>query len=176
MVCELCGNHEATVHLTQAVNDEVREVHLCSTCAAKSGLNIQSSMALADILLGVGVPKSSDSRTVGDKSCQRCQMRFADFKKTSRLGCPECYEAFAAELETLLDSMHRSRQHVGKVPSRVPARQGRPASPMVALKQALDAAIGAEDYEEAARLRDRIRRESEPGIGNSENAVNGEVS
>jgi protein arginine kinase activator len=163
MVCELCGDHEATVHLTQAVNDQVREVHLCPACAAKSGLNIQNSMALADILLGVGAQKASDTRAVGDKSCQRCQMRFADFKKTSRLGCPACYDAFAAELETLLDSMHRSRQHAGKVPSRAAARPGRPAPPVAALKQALDAAIGAEDYEEAARLRDRIRRESEPG-------------
>ncbi len=90
-------------------------------------------------------------------------MRFADFRKTSRLGCPECYEAFSAELDSLLEGMHRSRQHAGKVPSRAVIRPSSVAAQMIALKQALDAAIGAEDYEEAARLRDRIRQESEAG-------------
>ena len=164
MMCEVCGDNEATVHLTQVVNDQGREIHLCQKCASKSGLNIQNSMALADILLGVGSKKSGDDSPTPDRSCRRCQMRLADFKKTSRLGCPECYDAFSADLETLLENMHRTRRHLGKVPSRVPARQAAPAADRVeALKHALDEAISAEDYEQAARLRDRIRKETALG-------------
>lgn len=173
MMCELCGDNEASVHLTQAVNDQVRDMHLCQECAAKSGLNIQGSMALADVLLGVGLPKASDTRQASDRACARCQMRLADFKKTTRLGCPECYDAFATELETLIDSMHRSHQHAGKIPSRVPARRAaRLATSVAALKQALDAAVAAEDFEEAAKLRDRIRRKSEHDLADADDAEN----
>lgn len=164
MMCEICGDNEATVHLTQVVNDQGREIHLCQSCASKNGLNIQNSMALADILLGVGAKKDNSDRPTPDRSCRRCQMRLADFKKTSRLGCPECYYAFASDLETLLESMHRTRRHVGKVPSRAPARQDTTATDRIeALKQALDEAVSAEDYEKAACLRDRIRKEIESG-------------
>ena len=154
MICEICKEREATVHLTQVVDGSIKKLHLCEDCASKSGFGSQGPLSITDILLGMGVEKEPASTAV-ERSCPRCHMRRTDFKKTGRFGCPSCYEAFAEELPPLLKAMHRSEQHVGKVPA-----AERPlveaSTELTALQQALDTAIGAENYEEAAKLRDRI--------------------
>lgn len=153
MLCESCNEREATVHLTQVVDGSVKKVHLCEDCAAKSGLDIQGPISINDILLGMGA--AVGGAAADDRSCSRCHMRRADFKKTGRLGCPGCYETFEADLEPLIRAMHRSEQHIGKVPEREGALVKMGAELAVLQKQ-LDQAVAAENYEEAARLRDRI--------------------
>jgi protein arginine kinase activator len=86
-------------------------------------------------------------------------MRIADFKKTSRLGCQACYETFADELKPLLEAMHKGNQHVGKVPAHKEAQGAAKAGllpSLAGLRQKLEAAIAAEQYEAAASLRDQI--------------------
>jgi protein arginine kinase activator len=84
-------------------------------------------------------------------------MTRADFKKNGRLGCPDCYAAFAEELASLLKAVHRSEQHTGKIP----AREGdwvRLDARVVALQKELDQAVASEQYEKAAELRDEIHQ------------------
>ena len=154
MLCECCQEHEATIHLTQVVNGQSKELHLCEECAEQSGLNLQGVMALPEVLFGMGGPAApADGQ---DKSCPHCHFRRNDFKKTARLGCPRCYETFAEELTPMLTAMHKGPQHVGKVPSK--ARAGmEAATQLAALHKQLAEAVQAEKYEEAARLRDLIR-------------------
>lgn len=149
MLCESCHKKEATVHLTQVINDTVKKVHLCEECAAKSGVDLQSPVALADLLLGL-------NRVADDASCPKCNMRQSDFKKTGRLGCPACYEAFRESLMPLLKSMHRGTQHAGKVPKLRVTAAG-VCEDLEALERQLQQAIAEEKYEWAAQLRDRIR-------------------
>lgn len=157
MMCEMCGKNQASTFLTLVVNDKVKKMHLCPACASESGLDGSHPISITDVLLGLGGKKETSGAT-SHKTCPRCHMRIADFKKTSRLGCQDCYEAFAVELDPLLDAMHKGKQHVGKTPAHVPA----PAlMNLAALKKSLDDAIRAENYEEAARLRDKIREDSE---------------
>jgi len=161
VLCESCQQREATVHLTQVVDDSVKKVHLCEECAAQKGLDVHGPVSISDLLMGLGkaVEPQKEKPSVDERSCPRCHMRTADFKKTGRLGCPDCYEAFAVELGPLIKGMHRSEQHVGKTPGGVPARP--PPAParddLAALQRALEKAVAAEQYEEAARLRDRIQ-------------------
>ena len=82
-------------------------------------------------------------------------MRRADFRKTGRLGCADCYEAFAEELGPMLHNMHRANQHTGKIPARESKRVQSTAE-AAALRKALEKAITEENFEEAAQLRDRI--------------------
>lgn len=155
MICESCHEKEATVHLTQVAEGAVKKVHLCEDCAAKSGFDIHGPLSIQDILLGMG-HVSGEEAAGPERSCPKCHFRRADFKKTGRLGCPDCYETFAAELLPLIKAMHRSDQHMGKVPS----REGiavRLSSEIAAVQKALDQAIASENYEEAARLRDQIQ-------------------
>lgn len=155
MLCESCKEREATVHLTQVIDGSVKKVHFCEECAAKSGLDVHGPMSITDILLGMGSSLAS-AEAGPERSCPRCHMRRADFKKTGRLGCPECYETFSKELVPLIKAMHRSEQHQGKVPSREGVRV-RMSTEIAGLQKQLDQAIAAENYEEAARLRDRIQ-------------------
>ncbi len=161
MKCELCQEQEATIHLTQVVDGAVKKVHLCEACASQSGFDVHGPMSITDILLGLGhqdptataKPAAIKAR---DRSCPRCHLRRADFKKSGRLGCPDCYAAFADELEPLLRAMHRGDQHRGKVPAREQERV-RTTRAVDSLQAQLEEAVRAERYEEAAQLRDAIQ-------------------
>src|SRR6185436_3124282 len=47
MVCQFCKQKEATVHLTQIVENEVKKVDLCEACAKEKGVNDPSGFSLA---------------------------------------------------------------------------------------------------------------------------------
>lgn len=155
MLCEVCKEREATVHLTQVVDGAIKKLHLCEECAAKSGFDVHGPVSITDILLGMGVQKETSS-TGAERSCPRCHMRRTDFKKTGRFGCAECYVAFAEELPPLLKAMHRADQHVGKIPRRESERV-KASAELASLQQRMDKAIAAEHFEEAALLRDQIQ-------------------
>jgi len=161
MQCELCKEHEATVHLTQVVGSEVKKVNLCESCAAKSGLDIKGTISITDLLMGLsgatapGGGKASRAAAETERACPRCHMRRADFRKTGRLGCADCYETFAEELGPMLHNMHRAHQHTGKIPARESKRVQSTAE-AAALQKSLEKAIAEENFEEAARLRDRL--------------------
>ena len=154
MLCECCQEHEATIHLTQVVNGQSKELHLCEECAEQSGLNLQGVMSLPEILFGLGGQPAE--RGGQDKTCPHCHFRRNDFKKTARLGCPRCYETFVEELAPMLSAMHKGPQHVGKAPARARTATDNTAQ-QAALQKQLAEAVKAENYEEAARLRDLIR-------------------
>ena len=157
MLCEHCSEQEATVHLTQVIDGEVKKLHLCEACAAESGFDVHGTMSVTDILLGMGgqVPSSPPADGI-ERSCPVCHLRRSDFKKTGQFGCPACYETFSDELKPLLKAIHRGEQHVGKVPAREGARV-RMSARLAQLQQALEEAVADEKYEEAAGLRDKIR-------------------
>jgi len=160
MMCETCGKKMATVHWTEMVNDAVKKMHLCEACAAAKGLDVNNPAAFSDVMLGLGAQKESAAKE-RDVACALCHMRIADFKKTSRLGCQACYDTFAEELKPLLDAMHKGNQHVGKVPAHRDAKEGAKAGllpSLAVLRQKLETAVAAEQYEEAARLRDQIQQ------------------
>lgn len=160
MKCELCHDQEATIHLTQVVDGAVKKVHLCEACASQSGFDVHGPMSITDILLGLGTHDQAPAKPVPvkarDRSCPRCHLRRADFKKTGRLGCPDCYATFEDELEPLLRAMHRGEQHRGKVPVRE-QEHVQTTLKVDTLKTQLEEAVRAERYEEAAELRDAIQ-------------------
>ena len=158
MKCEICNDQEATIHLTQVVDGAVKKVHLCEACAAQSGFDVHGPMSITDVLLGMGdaMPEPLPTLKATERSCPRCHLRRVDFKKTGRLGCPACYEAFEDQLVPLLRVMHRQDQHKGKIPEREKERV-QSTHKLGALQEELEKAIADENYEEAARLRDMIQ-------------------
>jgi len=120
MLCQDCGKREATVHLTQVINDEKVELHLCRECAEKrrfhtpfEGVPFPLAEFLASMLDQSLIKKPSK---VSDKKCSTCGMYFSDFSKTGRLGCGNCYATFRSQLNDLLRKIHGSTKHQGKVP------------------------------------------------------------
>ncbi|MDF7799199.1 UvrB/UvrC motif-containing protein [Pontiellaceae bacterium B1224] len=160
MKCECCNKTEATIHLTQVIDGEVKKLNLCQVCAQKNGIDLNSPISITDVLLGLGNASSGDSDKASmsefDLSCSRCQMTRAEFKKRARLGCPECYKAFMGELNAITQAMHHSRQHVGKIPARQ-GNEARISAQIAALQKDIETAIAKEEYEVAANLRDKIK-------------------
>jgi protein arginine kinase activator len=53
MVCNVCKKNEATVHLTQIVENKMQKIDLCDTCAKENGLTDATGFSLADFLFGL---------------------------------------------------------------------------------------------------------------------------
>jgi protein arginine kinase activator len=160
MLCCICKEREATVHLTQIAGDKMQKVDLCEECAKTKGVNDPTGFSLADLLLGLGASQEIDQAAGGvELKCPRCNFTQADFKKAGRLGCPDCYKTFAEGLEGLLKSMHKGTRHAGKVPEAL--RQTRDISDRLkSLQKKLTKAIEDENFEQAAHLRDEIKQMS----------------
>jgi len=158
MLCCVCKEKEAKVHLTQIVGDKMQKVDLCEECAKHKGVNDPAGFSLADLLLGLGasqeIEQASPSGT--DLKCPHCGFSQQDFKKAGRFGCSECYTTFSEGLEGLLKSMHRGVKHAGKIPQAL--QQTRDLSDRLkTLQKKLDKAVADEDFEQAAQVRDEIK-------------------
>ena len=53
MLCELCKQTQATVHLTEIVNEQMAELHLCEACANQKGAQMESHFGLSELLGGL---------------------------------------------------------------------------------------------------------------------------
>src|SRR6266480_4688121 len=145
MLCCICKEKEAKVHLTQIVGDKVQKVDLCEDCGKKKGIDDTAGASLADLLLGLGAAQEI-AQGGAEVKCPHCGFTQADFKKAGRLGYSECYVTFAEGLEGLLKSMHKGPKHVGKVPQSL--RQSRDLVEKVkSLQKKLEKAISEENFE-----------------------------
>ena len=90
-------------------------------------------------------------------SCPACGLAYSEFKARGRLGCPNCYGAFAPVLVPLLEKVHGTASHTGKAPERV-ATTLETRRELAELEDELGGAVASEEYERAAELRDRIRQ------------------
>ena len=155
MFCDVCKSKEATVFLTQIIEGKMQKVNLCEGCSKEKGVNDPTGFALADLLLGLGAAQEIEKNPAGAR-CPVCGFSHADFKKTGRLGCSACYDAFAEGLSGMLKNMHRGSIHTGKVPARLAVVRRR-SQELAALQASLEKAVKDEHFEEAASLRDKIR-------------------
>ncbi|MBI4355702.1 MAG: UvrB/UvrC motif-containing protein [Candidatus Omnitrophica bacterium] len=158
MTCDVCKQGQATVHLTEIVDDQMTELHLCEECASQKGAQMESHFGLADLLAGLAdFGKQLETEEVAGQKCANCALTFEDFRKVGRLGCSECYTTFHRSLATLLKRIHGSTHHLGKSPMKTATRTPKVKSELVELKRKLQEAIDVEEFETAARLRDQIR-------------------
>lgn len=89
-------------------------------------------------------------------SCPACHLSFEEFSKTGKLGCSECYHAFRPQMKQVLRSIHGNDTHTGKIPHSADGKL-RAKRELEALKLKLNDAVAAEQFEEAAKLRDEIK-------------------
>jgi protein arginine kinase activator len=171
MTCDICGKKKATVHLTEIVDEQMSEMHLCEECARQKSTQMEQQFGLADLLAGLSDSSKTTAVKEGEKvsilKCSRCGLPYEDFRKFGRLGCGECYTSFKEHLTGLLRKIHGSNKYLGKMPGKYlenqPAalQQGAvallPSEALADLKQQLHSAIAAEDFEKAAQIRDKIR-------------------
>lgn len=157
MLCDLCGKNPATVHLTEIVDNQMTELHLCEDCAREKSSQMEQEFGLADLLAGLAeFGKPQEEKDVVEIKCLQCNLTYADFKKIGRLGCSECYNTFRRYLSPLLKKIHGSNRHLGKSPMKV-AKVTRKRLDLQELRTRLAKAVEAEEFEEAAKIRDQIK-------------------
>jgi protein arginine kinase activator len=160
MICQRCNENIATVHLTKIEQKKKLEFHLCENCAERQGVTSESEGFSVQNFLSK-VAKASEIKTVvpveeGPAPCPTCGLSFATFRTAGRLGCSDDYEHFKTHLVPLIEKIHNSSQHVGKVPKRLTTRMER-LKIIENLKREQEKTIRDENYERAGELRDRIR-------------------
>ncbi|HUT31372.1 MAG TPA: UvrB/UvrC motif-containing protein [Sedimentisphaerales bacterium] len=162
MQCQSCQKNEATIHLTE-ISDGVRtETHLCEHCAQDEGIAVKSQIPLNELLSSLLAAQPEDTDAFGDSDhkivCPNCEFTLEQFRKEALLGCPHDYEIFEKSLLPLIERAHNGKTfHCGKVPSKT-SFNAKKQIQLVALRQQLETAVKNEDYELAARLRDKINQ------------------
>jgi len=156
MKCQSCSS-PATVHMTDIVDGQKKELHLCQRCAEQQQLIKEQELnlpAILQTLIGQHVGQVTDE--LARLTCPACGIKYMEFRAEGRLGCPHDYEVFRLGLEPLLQRIHRAGRHVGKSPRHGRRHAARQAE-VVELRRQLRDAVDAERYEAAARLRDQLR-------------------
>lgn len=177
MLCQ-CGEREATIHEVIIRAGKKVERHLCEVCAKRAGMDVGTAAA----------PVVAKVTVVQGPTCESCGTSISEFKHTGLLGCAACYRRFETQLTPLLERAHEGgTHHVGKVPKRQlesTARAGAQesllgdaverAARLGLLRQQLEEAVQAEQYERAAMIRDEISRAASVGPGSASGSGAGE--
>ena len=162
MNCEKCKKRVATVHLTEIIGDEKREIDLCVECAAEQGLAVQPPGGMELLAKLINQQIGEELSAMAGMRCPSCGHTFLAFRTQGRLGCPRDYEAFEKGLGPLLERMHGSVEHVGKVPPSA-GEEARRIGELNRLRRELRHAVDQEDFERAGLLRDQIRQREHSG-------------
>lgn len=161
MQCQICNKTEATIHVTEIVNGQRAEMHLCSQCAEQQGIAVKSQIPINELLSNLLAVQPTDSELFGlaseeKLSCPKCGLTLEQFRKQAALGCPDDYKVFEKSLLPLIKKAHDGKtNHCGKIPSKMPADTKKEME-ISNMQQQLNAALKREDYELAAKLRDKI--------------------
>ncbi len=165
MLCDICHKREATVHITEIINNKMTELHLCEECAKKKSFQMEQHFGLADLLAGLSDFETPIEETKKSTlKCPNCGLTYEEFRKIGRLGCSKCYTTFESNLKPLLKRIHRATKHVGSAPvketgkvKKTQAKVKSEESEINKLKEAMQIAIDKEEFEKAAEIRDKIK-------------------
>lgn len=115
--------------------------------------------------------------------CQKCGLTFDDFMNTGKFGCSNCYEEFEEKIDPILKNIHGSNRHIGRLGSVIEGnniaqdkevikgnfekqeienrndKNDKKFQHIEDLKADLKLAIKEERYEDAAKIRDEIKKE-----------------
>jgi protein arginine kinase activator len=160
--CTACQKAIATIVVMDLSEGSVTgSQHVCAACAEQLGVappkepKFPAEM-LEELLGGLKPERREPPRS---ECCPGCGMAPTDFRNKGRLGCPRCYDAFRHELMPLLQRIHESQTHTGRLPSTTTATTAITGERDLSdLRKKLEDAVRGERYEEAAQLRDDLRR------------------
>jgi protein arginine kinase activator len=156
MICHICKDKVASIRLKEIIGGEVTDLHLCQACydsREQEGTGVTESSP-ADIV-GSLVGSKKKKAAMEPDVCSACGTTKSDLREKGRLGCNECYSVFAASLEPILSRVHGATEHRGKIPQ--PSRNLDLKNELRRLQEDLQDAIMSENYERAAKLRDKIK-------------------
>lgn len=131
---------------------------------AEPDLDLLPEADVAKVLLEEDI----DETPADQPRCSECGTTWTSIHEDGLVGCPHCYVTFAEALGKVMEQLHQSNKHTGKIP-RLREKEERLKEHQIKrlqhriemLQQRLNAAIQAEDFEEAALIRDKIAQVTE---------------
>ncbi|MBM3707437.1 MAG: hypothetical protein FJW69_03705 [Actinobacteria bacterium] len=171
MFCEFCKINEANVHLIKVVNDNIEKLNLCVDCLKNINFfpeedffndltKILSKIFEVDIKI---IDKSENSKLfdfsngVENKKCSFCGIDLNTIKAIGKVGCANCYREFKDVFIPIIKAIHGSTEHRGRIPLQS-SKKIKIENELKDLKYRLKEEITVENFEEAARLRDTIKK------------------
>lgn len=168
MICQKCNQNEATFHLRQNINGNIKEIHLCPQCAAELGYDSvftgmetfnpfgSMNMDVQNFLGSLFSQELPTGRNPEMHKCSFCGTTFEEFAQNAMAGCANCYHEFYNDMLPYIQRIHGKTRHVGKIPAS--AGKGlKLQRELTQLKKQLNEAVTAQEYEKAATLRDQIK-------------------
>ncbi len=181
MKCENCGEATANVRYTQIVNGVKKEMHLCEKCANELGIgkmNMSFDMPFDfsnffgeflneyndGFMPSLALPKAL--------KCDNCGLSFDDFVESGKFGCPSCYDTFEERIDPIIKRLQGSNRFIGRgakksnpenelnidKTEKVDKEEKQEENKIDSLKAELKQMIKEEKYEEAAKIRDEIKK------------------
>lgn len=178
MLCENCGENEANVKYTQIVNGVKKEMTLCSKCAKEMGIGVENfnmpinlSSFFGEFINDVETDFLQEINDNKTKLCKKCNMSYDEFINTGKFGCANCYDTFSGQIDTLLKNLQGASRHIGrklinstnkseepKVNNKEQKENKEEDNKLEQLNKELKIAIKEERYEDAAKIRDEIKK------------------
>mgnify|MGYP002513245305 CR=1 FL=1 len=179
MLCERCKIREANIQYTEVINGVRTEHNFCAQCAKELDFGQYSAIfdgefPLAQLLsglLGGEVPVQKKGR-LQQVTCPTCGTTYEEFVNNSCFGCADCYGVFDLLIHDNIRQLQGNDSHKGKHPAyqgtleetdrgeEAAEKEPGERSPVEELRlweRRLREALRLEEYETAARCRDRIR-------------------
>ena len=158
MKCDVCGRRDAAALITLIVNGKKSTRRVCRECVKK----LQSGGAYAAQMAVLSALEPPEREVY----CPVCNTAWSDVCRSGRVGCASCYQAFDALLQPVMVRMNGMPQHVEQQDEASPEESAK--TRIEKLREEMFSAVGAEEYERAAQLRDQIRLLEQEGGENGE--------
>lgn len=181
MLCDNCKKREANVKYSENINGRRKEMNLCEECSQKLGIGKMDFSLPIDFSSFFGsfmddfatsefMPMLKELKTL---RCNSCGNTFDEIANTGRLGCKDCYEVFEERLNPIIKKVQGADRHVGRIGKIIDQKienknqsqkeikknlENKEVSQIEILKEDLKVAIQEERYEEAAKIRDEIKK------------------
>lgn len=182
MLCENCGKREANVRYSENINGVKKEMHLCEECSRKLEITDKMDFKMPSLdfsnLFGSFLEDFSTANfmpllnEVKQIKCDSCGSTFDDIINTGRYGCANCYDVFEDRMDPILKKLQGANRHTGRIgkisDNKVEFDKDREKKNKVEnvkenklekLQEDLKKAIKEERYEDAAKIRDEIKKE-----------------
>lgn len=186
MLCDNCGKREANIRYSENINGRKKELNLCEECSQKLGINnidfsmpIDFSSFFREFVGDFGnpefIPLISEIKAL---KCDNCGYTFEDIANTGKLGCGNCYDVFEEKLDPIIRRIQGANHHVGRIGKVIDSKidkkisnqssdkeensnkleESKKENELEKLQEKLKEAIKEERYEEAAKIRDEIKK------------------
>ena len=186
MLCDNCGKREANVRYSENINGRRKELHLCEECSKKLRIGqMDFSMPIDfssffggfmdELLEPEFMPMLNTLKTL---KCDNCGYTFEDIANTGKLGCANCYDVFEERLDPIIRKIQGANRHTGRIgkvldnkitnkveeKSKTNSKHGeqekteKEENKLEKLQEELKQAIKEERYEDAAKIRDEIKK------------------